>query len=1126
MGKRGSCDSKGAASPETRKRTKTSSVTSPRKRAAASLEHCQLCLRNSQDVEFSEKLALLGACSQQCKDCYALHMPLRLIHDWPQFVDLCKTDEKINDMVEAARVLPSTLPKGYAAFFAEGCAKTTSVGIRLARRGKFFTKGEIKQELQQTPKQARLRDAVSFLSPSGDQLEGYLLRDPAQPGMQVEVYSDSKVQMHKIFLDAGGPQLFEGAAVQAAEKALADSDIASSSVAVLLAGTAPSMAELRAKAGFPGAGKSKDRLEKDKDEEEADDEDEKGKGEKSDEDSDGSDNSKGSKSSKTSKTGKARGSVSGITTVSSGTTAAVFGGALAGLCQPAAAIHVIFQQEGIGKLEFPDTVYVSPSLRSPQDKGCLSDDDKTPSKMTTRAKTTQFWIARLPLERAMQDPEVDKRIIAHSRQAAARESKPGKDTVGSERLLCHIRSYAQVSFLAESQVGAATDADFHQALSIASRCKASLPVTTLVGVLHRQVRLQANIVIASSSLEATQLVFDMMRPFRFEDPEGQTFKVHMPTLGPLTLLLSPRRVCTLVHQWIIRDMFVELLRRVGQAAAWTELVQICDIGLKSFELPDAADPDEAIVRLLYEAETSFRATMLICSPRLTTSKASVEGIADVMTLHTASQQTKDSTLMTEVAILLRQQDDLTNNFDNLVHREAVWRMHGEAIQQVMVGLQDIGSTDMSVGTRNTTISQAMVQYEKYNISFPQGSLSELQDYIKQALHKHVELTLAVDEGGKTIASLAMLQQQLEVGSRCLPFDASLDSLIEKVAASLRSEGKNDKLKEVLAVAGQLDSIDDTGLQAALRVGFVANLSLDESQNASIVAAMDKLRTAATSSLVSPEGYKEGLPTFKNVVQLMGIWCKYLNAGAQVQTRAFVSLVDMARDALGAILEFTNSGEDLADRIAKDTDGFRATRLSRCCQALHDAIALHHLHAIQCPEAKEVLEVSTELLASIAAQTVRATRDQSKLLLGVLDKLTNFGSEAAPATWDAGFKGTSWASLAEFAAGTILTRDKDLLDTTLAEVEAAVEADTKCQATLGQVADGEWVAASDLIKKGRKLQIEFEMITLCHQEKDMPKLRKKVFSLCTSMVGVGLASKDFNTVLASRVAAALKLRAMA
>jgi hypothetical protein len=262
------------------------------------------------------------------------------------------------------------------------------------------------------------------------------------------------------------------------------------------------------------------------------------------------------------------------------------------------------------------------------------------------------------------------------------------------------------------------------------------------------------------------------------------------------------------------------------------------------------------------------------------------------------------------------------------------------------------------------------------------------------------------------------------------------------------------------------------------------------------------------------------------VKLLVIWSKYLDVAGGVATRAFASLVDLARDALGAIFEFGKSGSDVRERIANDTDGFRATRLSRCCQALQDGVALHGAHAPQCHGAKELLASSTDLLAKIAAQTVRSTRDKSEQKLEVLYKLINFGSESAPAVWDAGFKGTSWADLAAHAATTILKVDRQLLDTTVSEVVAAVEADTKCQATLGQVADGKWEQAESLVQGGRKLQIEHDIITLCQNEKDKPKLRKAVYSLCSTMVGVGLTNKDFNTVLASRIAAALKQRAMA
>ena len=215
--------------------------------ASSTLEHCDACGANSKDADFALPKSLPAAERRQCCECWTVWAPAANILTWKQFKDLMQTSTEFANRVTVAKSQPQGRSAKLHSEHGLGVSFTNGIQIKLARRGRLLTRGDLKFDgVKYTPKQLKLRNEVAF-EHEGFSAKGYVCGLGSD--CDLEVACVMNVATDTVVLQPGQcdmSELVESAVSQAMKQGTLDGS--AKPFLELLTGKAPTLRDIQLRA--------------------------------------------------------------------------------------------------------------------------------------------------------------------------------------------------------------------------------------------------------------------------------------------------------------------------------------------------------------------------------------------------------------------------------------------------------------------------------------------------------------------------------------------------------------------------------------------------------------------------------------------------------------------------------------------------------------------------------------------------------------------------------------------------------------------------------------------------------------------------------------------------------------
>eukprot|EP00959_Pyramimonas_sp_CCMP1952_P474972 9503949-Pyramimonas_sp.AAC.1 len=507
----------------------------------------------------------------------------------------------------------------YSGFFKMDVANVQKFGIELSRNGSFLTEAQVREELGQTPKQAKLGEPVPLDLPDGDSQSGYLFMNAKSKTLDVKVFAITSVDSSAFTANRDDQPMNIGPeALQRAFDELGDRKTALSN---FLVGKAP---HLKAEEATPRFGKRERRRRREE------------LGSDGDESDDGQ-RGGGAITRRSSRCG----SPIATRTVRSGADGTLSpGAALSGGKGPSGSPKgelTIIVDIGDGKKLNAVSMLEMEELGDVHGGSKAGDLDDTASRagsdMSKSSKVVgaggkklkrgealpcSYWIKKIPLAVVLKSDKSDRRDVRQAAAAVSRES--GKSQANQDkdlgRLKAHLRNVDHAMNLCQSGAASCDDGNLWDALKAMERIKQPLPHTTLLGLLERYTGTLTKSILISGRQDDIAKLWAAVVPFGSEGASKAPFVVREPKMLILTTVFEPSDVICQFINTIVSGILVPLVTSTSTLGdeKGAILTRVCAAGLSALDLPEDAYIEEEYLTLTLNTTTLLKALATLMCP--------------------------------------------------------------------------------------------------------------------------------------------------------------------------------------------------------------------------------------------------------------------------------------------------------------------------------------------------------------------------------------------------------------------------------------------------------------------------------------------------------------------------------
>lgn len=1114
---------------------RASSAPSSSSKPDSCLSHCTACGANSGDTPFSMHASLPLASTLQCTPCYEVWIQTANIMDWPMFANLYSDSPQFAENVEKAKHKPKAPPRdehGYAV------KSKDAFEVRLLRRGRLLTKADLKFDSQKfTPKQLKLKHPVESGNECGFKAKGFIIMPPSSD-LEVEVSCSVAVSKEVAFLEPGATTM-EDIVEEGVRRALQDGHLPSNRKPFLdlLQGKSPTLADLRSRAErcdrlrvnrrvAGGRGDDTSRKSDASDDEEGSSEN--GEHEVSDKDGGNDDTSNDGDDPAAERPGRsiAATPMAMMTTsrapsmVASNSTPQKPKGEASFFVMPAATVVVECSNGLVWRAETATgTANPSPIKLS----GNFDDGMSTISAGSSVSKAKRgslppdYWIQKCSLIDCMLAP-VDRRIPLQASNCVERERKKGGDSAGADRLQRHLRDFAIAQGLQEDTVETQDDCDTETAIAAMRRLGVPLVPGTLLGIFKRRLKQTMDMVKSDNSEQNFMKLLRMLLPF-FADESAPKFEVKAPVLNSM-LSLQPASVISKRFEQGMSEVLCSLIASCEVTSDMAPLAKMIGLALDLLEtLPDDADPPEPILRAIADCQKILRGLAMLLNPSIDES-TDMTNLDDLLILDSPGQCDKSS-LIHSVANAIANTEKTSLKLAMIVKRGVAWTTHGPQLQKHFVDMASIRD-DMNSSALDANyklLERAFVDFEKYSVSMPDGSMTKFQERLLAA-------TVAFSTAQLSMPNLQQsahhsTQTLLQTAARCLPMAREIDAMIEQFAEKLRATSNDGKTQAFMNIVSKIKG-GETGIETCAEfrsaVRACHGVELDEQAQQHAQVALDMLWGVAATSMDSDAARDEMLDLLIEGASKLDKNAKKSMELKVAMLRAAAALKESAKKLRTAIDDSATTNDDIDDTLKKT---------SRTLAGFRDAQAAMRKHNIA-DENLDFAETENEV-ATLLTTSARAAIDAR--LRGIAQPLSALQALARGNPADAEHdwveeltNAADWQAILNDTTNTLMRLNKQELDHFLPIVIAFHERLTTMRASYKIKYDS--IEIETTIRRARLVQAAYElMFVYTHNGDDTAEMRTQTRAITEHMTRHGLRANDLPAGLQLRIKAAMKLRTL-
>ena len=1113
------------------------------------LTHCALCQANNKDVHFSVDDGRVGASPQQCTPCYEVFAPCSQVDTWSAFAARYRSDESFAARVDAAKNRRCFPGAGYQDMTQQEVTSSEAFVVKLSRKGFLLTKADLKFDQQKfTPAQLKLKNQVSVTTPTGEQHSGFIIADARSSFLEVEVSTTTTVSSHDLVLPRATTTI-EDMATLAMKKAMQRSDINVSGQGKhfldLLHGKSITLQDLRSRAERAQKRKNNrqalpNRLDCNGSGDDMDGSSSSGTGTVGD-DTDGSDSAgdEDDKDTRVSNVVEKPCEVRDSSCERSGNpkhAETEYGINLGSGSVPRRQSITPKHQLRADKLTIQHadgvvsfcTADRTPNPTQPAQPeadldgdGCSGARSLRSSRGARGSLPPDYWVSKNNLYDAMVGP-VDKRLQLQANNCVDREkAKKTGDMAAALRLEKHMKLFALAISLQEHIVEDQDEQDTNLAIAAMHRAREEIPPWTFWGIYKRRQKQ----VIASLHVEDREdNIAACVRMFKpFCEIDDQKFHVTSPMLGPLSLVIPPQAIVKQFQQAVV-DLLVPRITHAEGDDQKKRLSNAVGATLRELDtLPETADPPELIVQSLVEVKRVLRALLLLLEPSIDVA-TDLGVMDDLEKLNDAADLGKASDFATQIATMVKSSKGLSASLNVITRKASAWRNHGPTIKQHLERLH-AERNQQTVGAECELIEAALLAYEKYAVSLPDGAAARVEQALYASASKLCDNALAAKS--TTCDDVQRIQVMLQMASRALPFEARLDEYTQTVGTKLRTFNDGDKLCKFFAAAEALlecelacNAMDAVEAAASGCLGIEFGAEQSKKLDAIIASLWDK-----TSADLFIETGEANARTDRILAIMDTLSVKQSKDNGKVMklrlecSRSLVRL----REAGSGVEDFASKWR--VERKPDVAEAFRHAllRYARLLNTLKDDNSALRKAGAEIDGVKDVVDrVGAEIEAS--AKSLIADRVASaEKSMTALRRVAGGHPDLDPdKKWcDALDIKMPWNEFEDAAKRTLLKLNKDELKLMMARVEAAFDEVTDL--TQQFKIKNAWPEASELLTTCRITKASYELMFAYIHTRDLVELRKKTKFEMEVLQQFGIKASAMHPMLEARMKSAMKLQ---